>query len=106
MPYFRSQNISARKVEGFAEFQYQAIFSHAGMYKKCGLTFDYPPPMAAWMKPLIQEHTLNAELDIYRTRHGTKKTSAMPLNTVSAKVQSAQKNQDPPPPGTECKQFS
>ena len=106
LPYFRSQNITARKVEGFEEFQYQAIFSHAGMYKKCGLTFDYPPPTAAWMKPLIQEHTLNAELDIYRTRHGTKKISAMPLNnTVSAKFLSAQKNQDPPPPGTECKQF-
>lgn len=88
LPFFRSQNVSARKVEGFEEFEYQVIFSHAGMYKKSGLTFDYPPAMASWIKPLCLQQTLDSELTIYKTRHGTKKASPK-----------AQEN-PPPPPGT------
>ena len=96
LPFFRLQNVSARKVEGFEEFEYQVIFSHAGMYKKRGLAFDrhlnrqfdYPPAMAAWIKPLCLKQTLDAELNIYKTRHGTKKASPK-----------AEEN-PPPPPGT------
>ena len=88
LPFFRSQNVSARKVEGFEEFEYQVIFSHAGMYKKSGLTFDYPPAMAAWIKPLCLQQTLDAELNIYKTRHGTNK--ALPKAEETP----------PPPPGT------
>ena len=88
LPYFMSQNVCARKVDGFEEFEYQVIFSHAGMYKKTGMTFDYPPAMAAWIKPLCIEQTLDAELNIYKTRHGTQ------VATLK------DEENPPPPPGT------
>lgn len=34
LSYFKEVNLGARKVKGFSEFGYQAVFAHAGMHNR------------------------------------------------------------------------
>jgi hypothetical protein len=66
-------------VSDFTDFEYQVIFSHAGMYQKSGATFEYPPPMAKWIDALLPTDTLDAELKAYSERFGGKEIIGLSL---------------------------
>ena len=68
--FFRNVSLQARRVKGYADFDYQAVFGHTGMYKRDYATreFLYPPPMAEWVKTRHSTVTLDEELRFYAMR--------------------------------------
>ena len=71
LDYFKTMNVNARQVSGFAEFSYQVSFCHTGMNKRNWQTrlFEYPENMLAWMKPMRVTDTMDKELTLYKSRH-------------------------------------
>ena len=73
--FYRTQNYCGRKVQGFEpDFEYQIVFCHTGMFNRNGLQFVYSPQMSTWIDHLNSVQSLDAELNIYTSRH--KKASA------------------------------
>ena len=70
LEFFRNVNLQARRVEGCADFAFQAVFGHTGMYKRDYVTRDflYPPQMSEWIKGISKKAMLDEELRQYATR--------------------------------------
>ena len=70
LSYFKKMSINARKIEGFADFEYQVIFAHSGFYKKNPVgRYDYSPKMIEWIKKVTSYPQLDEELKIYKSQH-------------------------------------